>query len=370
MPSDTPLPLVLHLRSSCGLYGAEGVIRTLVQTCNGPTATVCFEDSREPHTELCTALAADGFETAVLPSRGAVDPFVPARYSAILRRYRPAVIHCHDYKSVTVAALASRGIRLVFTMHGDLRETVGSGLLRRLGNKALRQCDAVVGVSDETVADAREYGVRPERIHLIRNAVDTRRFQPCDDRPAARAALGLPPDGFLIGAVGRLSEEKGQPVLLEAAAKLGFPWHLALAGDGPLDKDLRALAARLGIAGRVHFLGRVENVERVYHALDVLALPSHREGLPLTVVEAAACAVPVAATDVGDVGRAVIDGQTGLLVPPGDPAALAGALTRIEGDAALQAAMGQAGREHVVASFGAEGMARAYEALYLEGRRV
>lgn len=369
MPSDGSLPCVLHLRSSCGLYGAEGVISTLVRTYKGSSVTICFDDSREPHTELCSALAADGFRTAVLPTRGAVDPFVPARLGAILRRFRPTVVHCHDYKSVTVAALASHGRKLVFTMHGDLRETVGSTLLKRLGNWALRRCDAVVGVSDSTAADAGELGVRPERIHLIRNAVDTDRYRPSGNRADAREALGLPADGFLIGAVGRLSEEKGHAFLLEAVARLGFPWRLALVGDGPLEPELRTMSAELGLTDRVHFLGRLENVECVYHALDVLAQPSHREGLPLTVVEASACAVPVVATDVGDVGRVVLDGCTGLLVPAGDPEAMAAALTRIECDA-FRGQMGRAGREHVVASFGAKAMAQSYQKLYQEDRRL
>lgn len=364
MPSDAVLPRVLHLRSSCGLYGAEGVIKTLVENYEGPSVIVCFEDVREPHTELCSALADAGFDTAVLPTRGAVDPLVPARLAALVRRYRPAVIHCHDYKSVTVAALAVRGPRLIFTMHGDLRETVGSAILRRLGNWALRRCTAVVGVSEATVADAREYGVRPDRIHLIRNAVDTDRFQPGDDRMAARAALGLPSDGLLIGAVGRLSEEKGQPMLLEAVTRLEFEWRLVLVGDGPLEPELRQTVGRLGISGRVHFLGRLDGVERVCHALDVLAQPSRREGLPLTVVEAGACEVPVVATDVGDVGRVVLDGRTGFLVPAGDPVAMAAALTRLEADPALRKEMGRAGREHVVESFAAQAMARSYQTVY------
>lgn len=371
MTPESRRPRVMHLRSSCGFYGAEGVIHTLVHAYAGDSVVCCLADARDPHTELCDRVSAEGYESVSIPTRGAIDPGVLLRFASAVRRFRPAVVHCHEYKSAFIAAVVGRPLRLglVFNVHGDLRATVGSTSLIRLGHWALRRFDSVVGVSDATAADAREYGVEPSRIHLIRNAVDSSRFQPSGDRAAAREALGLPEDGVLIGAVGRFSDEKGHAVLLDAVSKLEAPWRLALIGDGPLEPDLRAQASALGISGRTHLVGRREDIETAYHALDVLALPSYREGLPLTVLEAGACGLPVAATNVGDVARVVLDGETGLLSPAGDAAALRRSLAMLCSDACLRAKMGAAARVRVVESFGAAAMAAAYERLYREAAR-
>jgi glycosyltransferase involved in cell wall biosynthesis len=224
----------------------------------------------------------------------------------------------------------------------------------------------VVGVSEATASDAREYGVMPSRIHLIRNGIDTLRFTPSEARVPARDSLGVPKDGTLIGVVGRFSEEKGHTVLLDAVARLDTSWRLALIGDGPLEMDLRAKGSALGISDRTHYVGRRDDMKCVYPALDVLALPSHREGLPLAVLEAGACGLPVAATDVGDVGRVVLDGVTGFLSPAGDSAAMSRSLERLCFDSSLRARMGAAARCHVEASFAAPSMAAAYEVLYRE----
>ncbi|HEY3266705.1 MAG TPA: glycosyltransferase [Armatimonadota bacterium] len=364
---DTHLPKVLHLRSACGFYGAEGVIYGLVRAYAGKSATVCFADSRGPHVELCDALARDGFETDALVTRGTVDPLAPGRLWAILRRRRPDVIHAHDFKSAVAAVLAGGRRGLVFTVHGDLRETVGSAALRSLGCWALRRFHSVAAVSASTAADAREFGVLPERICLIRNGVDVCRFRPTEDRAAARAALGIPPDGFLIGAVGRLSEEKGHAILLDAFAALSQTnptVRLAIAGDGPLMESLKEQATALGLRERVVFLGRREDAPAVYHALDALAQPSLREGLPLTVAEAGASGLPVVSTDVGDVSAVVVDGQTGYLAPPGEPAALAAALARLISAPDIAAAMGSAARRHVEERFAVARVANQYAKLY------
>ena len=369
-PESLP-PRVMHLRSSCGFYGAEGVIHTLVHAYSGESVVCCLADAREPHSELCDRLSTEGYPSVSIPTRGAVDPRVLLRFAFAIRRFRPNVVHCHDYKSAVIAAVVGRPMRLglIFTVHGDLRATVGAAALIRLGHWALRRFDGVVGVSDATASDAREYGVAERRIRLVQNGVDTTRFRPSEARTAARAALDVPEDGVLIGVVGRFSEEKGHAVLLQAVGKLDAPWRLALIGDGPLESDLRAQASAMGITDRTHFLGRREDIECVYHALDVLALPSHREGLPLAVVEAGACGLPVAATNVGDVARVVLDGETGFLSPAGDPAALSRSLARLCSDGCLRAKLGAAARCHVEKSFSAPAMAAGYERLYREAAR-
>lgn len=361
-PTVRPLPRVLHLRSSCGLYGAEGVIRGLARAYAGARRVLCLADARDPHTELSDALAAEGLDAGALPSRGMVDPGLVFRLASILRAYRPDVVHTHDYKTDAVAWLGSRLVfprpRLVATMHGVVRTSAALRTYEKLDARVLRRFDAVVAVSDGTADIARSYGIRGERIHLVSNGVDTEAFRP-GNRAEARRALGLPVDGALVGVVGRLSAEKGQDVLLDAFASVGAGVRLAVVGDGPETDALQQAAGP-----NVRFLGRREDMARVYAALDLLALPSRTEGLPLTLLEAAACGVPAVATRVGDVAKVVVPGETGYLVPPGDPEALAAALNAALADASRLSDMGRAARSRVETLFSQSAMNEAYTRLY------
>jgi len=372
-PPDASAPRVLHLRSSCGLYGAEGVIMDLVRHYPGASLTVCLADARDPHTELCDRLASEGGCAEALPSRGAFDPVLVLRFARLLRRVKPDVIHTHEYKSDALAFLATRAlpaarrVPLVATMHGVVRTTGALRRYERLDARVLRRFDAVVAVSAGTSAIAREYGVGGARLHVIPNGVDTARFRPGRDRASARERLGVPPDGALIGMVGRLSEEKGPDILLEAFAAVEGEARLVYIGDGPMLEPLRARAAAMGLSERVTFAGRRDDMEQAYAALDVLALPSLSEGLPLTVLEASACGVPVVASDVGDVGRVLPHGEAGLLVAPGEPGALTIALTGCIAEPDRARAMAETARRRVEGSWSAAALARAYEDVY---RRV
>lgn len=356
------LPRVLHLRSSGGLYGAEGVICGLARGYSGPCRVLCLKDARDPHTELCERLVRDGQDAGALPSRGAIDPALVFRFGAEVRRYRPDVIHTHDYKSDTIAWLASflpgPRPRLVATMHGVVRTSAALRGYERLDARVLRRFGAIAAVSEGTAETARSYGILPERIHVIPNGVDTEVFRP-GDRAAARHRLGIAHGLPLLGVVGRLSPEKGQNVLLDALALTTIPAELAVVGDGPMNEELRRRAG-----GGVHFLGRREDMPDVFAALDLLVLPSLSEGLPLTILEAAACGVPAVASRVGDVEKVVRPIETGMLVPPGDARALASALDEALSDLTRLETMGRAARAHVVAHFSEAATTDNYTRLY------
>lgn len=147
-------------------------------------------------------------------------------------------------------------------------------------------------------------------------------------RRTARQTLGLPEDVPLVVFLGQLDVRKGPDTLLDAVARLGGEWHLAMAGGGPLAATLADQAARLGLGARVRFFGPIAPAlaPTLMAAGDVLALPSRREGLPNVLVEALATAMPAVATPVGGSAEVVIDGRTGWLVPPAEPAALADAI--------------------------------------------
>jgi glycosyltransferase involved in cell wall biosynthesis len=193
-------------------------------------------------------------------------------------------------------------------------------------------------------------GVTTSRCVLIENAIDTTAFRRQHDRAEAKGQLGLPPHRLFIGAVGRLSEEKGFDLLIQSVDHLrraGLDVGLILAGEGGCRSKLEALIAQLGLGGRVHLLGYQADTRPLYEAMDVYALSSFREGLPNVLLEAMALGVPLVATRVGGVARLVTAEEDGLLVEAGDLEALTQALARLLRDPALRDRLSQGGRTTV-----------------------
>jgi glycosyltransferase involved in cell wall biosynthesis len=207
---------------------------------------------------------------------------------------------------------------------------------------------------------------------LVYNGIDVDEMSAArQERQDARRELGLGPDDRAVISVGRLSREKDYATLLRALAALPGP-RLFLVGHGPARGELEALAAELGLGQRVAFLGERNDVPRLLAACDLFALSSLTEGISMALLEAMAGGLPVAATAVGGTPELVIPGETGLLAPPGDPAALAQAMGALLGDVERAKALGAAGATRVAERFSLEAMAKAYAELYrlsLGGRR-
>jgi len=216
--------------------------------------------------------------------------------------------------------------------------------------------------------------VPAERIRLLPHGVDTVRFHPPspDERAALRGRLGLP-QGLLAVYSGRLLRGKGLETLVEALGVSSVPrdLHVVLLGSGEgqaLDatEGLRQRVAQRGLEARVVFAGRRDRVEDYLRACDLFVFPSLFEALGIALVEAAACGLPAIASRTGGIVDVVDDAHSGLLVPPGDPAALAGALSALAGDAARRAAMGAAARAVAVSRFDERDVLEGYRALFRE----
>ncbi len=203
----------------------------------------------------------------------------------------------------------------------------------------------------------------PDRLTVIPNGIDPIPFDLAD-----RAPLGIPDGAILALYVGRLDTQKGVDVLTRAAAEAGranFGWHLALVGDGPgRDQYRRDAEALAGLVGRVHWLGRRDDVPSLLKAADLLVLPSLWEGMPNVVLEAMAARRAVVATAVEGTEDLVVPGETGWLVPPGDPDALARALIEAASDRERLRRFGEAGRARVESHFTAARAIDAYERLW------
>jgi starch synthase (maltosyl-transferring) len=205
-----------------------------------------------------------------------------------------------------------------------------------------------------------------DRLVVIRNGVDPTLLD-CAE-PASRASLGVPPDAFLTLFVGRLNPQKGLPHLLAAAKRVmrTVPnWHLALAGDGPdRERLVTDVSADPDLAAHIHWLGRRDDVPSLLKAADVLVLPSLWEGMPNVVLEAMAARRAVVATAVEGTHELVVNGETGWLVPPADPSALAAALIDSAAHPDRTRQFGAAGRSRVEAEFTVARMVGAYERLW------
>ncbi len=300
----------------------------------------------------------------VMHRRERFDATLPLRLATLLRDERAHVVHSHNPAGLVYAAPAAKVARIasVHTKHGEARDLPRRMMLLR---GAARLVGAFVCVSSDTRAYAERTGEAPkERLHVIDNGVDTERFRPNPNaRRAIREALAVPESVSLLGTVGRLNAVKNQALLLRAAAPLlGEACRLVLVGDGPERANLEATAARLGITDRVVFAGARADVAEVLAALDVMALSSDTEGLPLVLLEAMACGLPVVSTDVGGIRAAL--GEAGRLCDRGDEEALRGALRALRDDPTERTRLGLLGRERVVRHHSLRAMHEAYLALY------
>lgn len=284
----------------------------------------------------------------------------------MFRRLRPDIVHTHNPKPGVYGRLAAKlaGVPVVVnTVHGLyatptdplLRRTLVYGLERTISTCS--QAELVQNVEDmETLARLR---VPASKLVLLGNGIDLVRFrpQPPEVGAAARRSMGVADDRVLVGVVGRLVWEKGFAELFEAARLLRHSCpEIAMVVIGPGDpaksNALSETDVRLAEEiGNVHFLGERKDVEDLYPGMDLFVLPSYREGFPRSAMEAAACGVPVVATDIRGCRQVVDHGTTGLLVPVRDGAALAGAIGSLAGDRARRREMGQASVARARAEF-------------------
>lgn len=300
--------------------------------------------------------------------KGLADPRGWLRFHRWLRREKPEVVHAHLPHAAWMARWSRLGAPVrgvIDTLHSTSTGTVG----RRLGYRwSGWLADRVTAVS-EAVAEAHLAARMAARTKLtvLPNGVDVERWRPDGVvRAAMRREMGL--DGvFLWVAAGRLEAVKDYPTLLRAMVETLETAFLAVAGAGPLEEELRHLSKELGLEHRVRFLGFEPEVRRWMQAADGFVLSSRWEGLPLALLEAAACGLPAVATDVAGTREAVANEQTGLLATPEDAKALAGAMTRLmRMPAGERAAMGRRAREFVTERYGLEAVLDRWEALYRE----
>lgn len=286
---------------------------------------------------------------------------------AIFARVKPDIVHTHGYRSDLLGVLAARRVRIatVSTAHGFTGGGLKGSMYEWIQRATWRMHTAVIAVSQPLVARLRAAGLRHERVHLVPNGWS--REGSGMTRADARAALGLPTGARLIGWVGRLSQEKGPDVMLDAMPHVAADIILVMVGDGPERTALDAQAARLGLGERVRWLGAVPEAGKYFSAFDGFVLSSRTEGTPIALFEAVAAGVPVVATAVGGVPEVVTEREA-LLVRPEDPAALGAAVARLTADPAATALRAAAASLRLESQYGVEAWVRRYDEVYAAAR--
>lgn len=373
----TAKPLIAHVLYRLDTGGMEQIAISIINRT----------DQRYRHVIVCLAgftdamrnrISASGVDCMSMEKRPGNDWRCFFRLLKTLRRLKPDLVQTYNIGTLDIAPIARlAGVRcVVHAEHGrDAADTRGSNQkYRRLRRWMQPFVACFIAVSADLDRWLREdVGIAPNKVVCIPNGIDV--AQHANDRDARRTRPQLgefaPPGTLLIANVGRLDAVKDQAGLIDAfrilcnsASDRSTQIRLAIIGEGRERIRLEQRIADLGLRDRVRLLGNRENISMLLAECDVFALSSVAEGIPLTVLEAMEAGLPVVATDVGGVSEAVVDGETGTLVAPSDPHALAATLAHYVDNASLRERQGEAGHARVAQRFSVSAMVAAYVVLY------
>ena len=329
-------------------------------------------------------LAGTGIKPVVVGSlqreiQPLADLLAVYRLRKLIRTFRPEILHTHTAKAGTiarVAALLSGDARppiVVHTFHGHVLkgyfEPARTAFFRLLERALARISDVLIAVSPQVRDDLAELKVAPrQKFTVIRLGIDlSNRLEAAEDIGEYRRVLGLSPETFVVGWVGRMTAIKRATDVVEIVAHLrqrGIDATLCMVGDGPDRLAVETRAKGLGLAASSLFLGYQRDVGPYYRVFDALALTSANEGTPVSVIEALASGTPVVAFEVGGVADVVRDGIDGFLVPPGDIDAAADRLSRLAADPELRRVMGAAGPARVIERYAVQRLVEEIDELY------
>lgn len=350
-----------------------GTERLVVEICKqlAPRidSMVCCLDERGAWARELEPL---GIPVIALGRRPGFQPALAGRIAKLIKANRIDVVHCHHYSPYVYGLMASlmTSAMLVFTEHGRLSDAKPSRK-RQVINPFLsllpgRICAVSADLKRHMVAE----GFPARCIRVVYNGIDPGTRPTSAQRAAARVALGLPHDAFVVGTAGRLDPVKNLTALLQVQQILRGTVKRAFAviiGDGPERAALAAAAAELGVTDSVIFTGYRSDVRSLLPAFDVYVNCSAYEGVSLTILEAMAAALPVVATPVGGNPEVVIDQETGYVIPS-RPRSIAETVTHLAFDGRRRRTMGDAARWRVIRHFSIARMVDEYAALYLAER--
>lgn len=311
---------------------------------------------------------AEGLKVIPLRMRGEADLRASFHLAWLMKRRHCLLAHFHDAHSLSIGLRAASWAHVpLILVHRrvdfPLRQNIFSR--RKYGQKL----DAIIAISEAVKKVLVASGVPARKIRVIPSGIDFAVFAQVKDRNFLRREFGFAADDYLVGIVAALEDHKGHTYLFQATRLVrqhSDKIKLIVVGTGSLRLELESQAQALGIDDIVFFLGFREDIPRILASLDLFVLSSHLEGLGSSIMDAMASRLPVVATSAGGIPEVVRHGETGWLVPPKDPEALAEAIVRLYHDRPLAARLAQQGHDFVLRHFSAEAMAEKVIGLYLD----
>ena len=354
--SDLKSLCAAHIELGEHLYGgAQQVLYLLGELSKTEfrSVLICPE-----HSAVGEAARAAGIEVEAIPYRGDLDWRATKRIGEILTRHQVDLVHVHSRRGADVwGGLAARrlGLPCVLSRRVDNHERAWAVAAKyRLYDHVIAISE---GIRDVLIAD----GLPRGKVSCVRSAVDWERFQKPADKAGLVSRFHLHDDATVIGIAAQLIPRKGHDVLLEALSGLVARWpnlRVLVMGKGSSESAIREQIRTLNLGRHVQLVGFVEDLEHVLPSLDFLVHPARTEGLGVVLLQAASAGIAVIACDAGGMPEAVIDQETGLLVPPGDAGALTTAIDSLLSEPERAEAFGAKGRERMLASFSLSAMAR------------
>jgi glycosyltransferase involved in cell wall biosynthesis len=318
---------ILHLRSSGGFFGAEAVIYNMSQAlpASYQQEIMLLDNGSAAFKDFQQRLKMIKIAPEILQMRGRFDRSAIRRLSRWVEEHQIDVLHCHDYKADFLGYSVKKRnprLKIVATMHGWTKQNFKVQVYEWLDARFVRKFNRVIAVSADVARQLTAAKIPIPLIQVIPNAIDTRAYanRPFDKQLARK--LGVKENQLILGAIGRLSPEKGLLDLIKAlpAVKRYFPnVKLLIVGDGPERKLLDRVARELNITGNIKFLGIRSDIPQLLTLFTIFIMPSHREGTPMALLEAMASSRPIIATNVGGIPKLIQSGYSGILVPAKSP---------------------------------------------------
>jgi len=361
---------VFHLVEDLKTGGAERVIADIVEGLDRKRFEArvwCLTRGGETADELLEK----GVEVRILGIWSYHNPLNIIRLSRLLKKEKPDIVHTHGYFASVIGRLAAKkaGLPIIIThVHSTYWEYKKRHLLIE---RYLSRCTHRIICCSEAVKNfvTGHEKIKEDKTVVIYNGVDEERFLPVQDPWPPRARLGIDRESPVVGTVSSLTPHKGQKYLIQAAAKIREKYpatRFLIVGDGPLRRSLEEQALELSLQSSLIFTGARRDIPDLLSLMDIFVLPSSsREGLGIAIIEAMAMEKPTVATDIGGIPEVVQDGETGLLVRPGDSAALAKAIIELIDNPDRAKAMGKKGRNRFAQKFTRKTMLSKIEDLYL-----
>lgn len=353
---------VLHVESGRHLYG--GALQVLFLLRGLPAHGVDSVLACPPGSAIAAAAREEGMQVREVSMGGDLDLPLVGRLTRLIRAERPDLVHLHSRRGADVlGGLAARraGVPAVLSRRVDNPEPRPWVALK------YRLYDHVITISQAIRQVLLAEGVPAGKVTCVPSAVDTERYRPGGDRERFRREFGLEADELTVGMAAQFIPRKGHRVLVDAAPAVlqAHPrTRFLLFGQGPEEFAVRRRVTEAGLGERFAFAGFRDDLEELLPCLDLLAHPASMEGLGVILLQAAACGVPAVATRAGGIPEAVAEGETGVLVAPGDARALGRALAELLGDAQRRRALGKTARARALERFSPRVMAAGNAAVY------